>query len=170
MSNKLLIIFLCLTVFVLAIIQCDKGQTVNGKLNVGVSILPLADFTRQVGGDKVSIEILVPPGSSPHTFEPTAKQLQALNKARVLVLNGLGLEFWADKVINALNNPGLKVIKTGLRLRARKGDNTEYVSELKFLCDAKVSDVKADYEDGLLTLDVPFDCPDPFKDVDSIKL
>ena len=64
----------------------------------------------------------------------------------------------------------LKVIKTGMRLRAKKGKETEYVSELKFLCDAKADAVKADYEDGLLTLDVPFDCPDPFKDVDSLKI
>ena len=64
----------------------------------------------------------------------------------------------------------LKVIKSGLRLRAMKGDTIEYVSELKFICDAKTDEVKANYEDGLLTLDVPFDCPDPFKEVDSIKI
>ena len=68
------------------------------------------------------------------------------------------------------NDIDLRVIKTGLRLRAKKSDNVEYVSELKFLCDAKVSEVKADYKDGLLTLDVPFDCPDPFKNVESLKL
>ncbi len=58
------------------------------------------------------------------------------------------------------NDIDLKVIKSGMRLNAKKGINIEYVSELKFLCDANTSKVKANYEDGLLTLDVPFDCPD----------
>ncbi len=64
----------------------------------------------------------------------------------------------------------LKIIKTGIRLRAKKGNDIEYVSELKFLCDAQTEKAQAEYEDGLLTIDVPFDCPDPFKDVDSIKI
>lgn len=64
----------------------------------------------------------------------------------------------------------LQIIKFGLRLRAKKGKDIEYVSELKFLCDAKTSDIKAEYEDGLLTVDVPFDCPDPFKEIEPIKI
>jgi HSP20 family molecular chaperone IbpA len=64
----------------------------------------------------------------------------------------------------------LKVIKTGLRLRAKKGKDIEYVSELKFLCDADPSKVEAEYEDGLLSVDVPFDCPDPFKDASTVKI
>ncbi|NHJ47264.1 MAG: Hsp20/alpha crystallin family protein [Asgard group archaeon] len=64
----------------------------------------------------------------------------------------------------------LKIIKSGLRLRANKGKNIEYVSELKFLCDADTDKVEAKYEDGLLTVDVPFDCPDPFRDVSSVKV
>ncbi|NHJ04269.1 MAG: Hsp20/alpha crystallin family protein [Candidatus Heimdallarchaeota archaeon] len=68
------------------------------------------------------------------------------------------------------NDIDLKVIKSGLRLRAKKNDDIEYVSELKFLCDVKPKEVKANYEDGLLTLDLPFDCPDPFKGANSIKI
>ncbi|MHA1122695.1 MAG: Hsp20/alpha crystallin family protein [Candidatus Heimdallarchaeota archaeon] len=64
----------------------------------------------------------------------------------------------------------LQIIKTGMRIRAKKGNDIVYVSELKFLCDAKADEAKADYEDGLLTLDVPFDCPDPFKGANSIKI
>jgi HSP20 family molecular chaperone IbpA len=67
-------------------------------------------------------------------------------------------------------NIDLKVIKSGLRLRAKKGDTIEYVSELKFLCDADPNKVEANYEDGLLTVDVPFDCPDPFQDISKVKI
>jgi zinc transport system substrate-binding protein len=60
----------------------------------------------------VSVETLIPPGASPHTYELTPTQLQAVSRARVLVLNGVGLEYWADKVISAANNPDLVVVTT----------------------------------------------------------
>ena len=68
------------------------------------------------------------------------------------------------------NNIDLKVIKSGLRLRAKKSDDIEYVSELKFLCDANTNEIKAKYEDGLLSINVPFDCPDPFKGANPVKI
>lgn len=68
------------------------------------------------------------------------------------------------------NDINLKLINTGMRLNAKKGDNIEYISELKFLCDANPEKAKASYEDGLLTIDIPFDCPDPFKDISSTTI
>ncbi len=92
---------------------CGPPTTENhGRLPVLASILPLADFVRQVGGDRVTVEVLVPPGASPHTYEPTPAQLRALGRARLLVLNGAGLEFWADKLVGAAGNPHLLVVRT----------------------------------------------------------
>jgi zinc transport system substrate-binding protein len=94
-------------------------------LAVAASILPLADFTRQVGGERVSVEVLVPPGANPHTYEPTPAQLAALSRARLLVLNGVGLEFWADKVIGAARNPRLVVVRAAAGLPVLAGDAGE---------------------------------------------
>ncbi len=91
-------------------------------LAVAASILPLADFARHVGGDRVRVEVLVPPGASPHTYEPTPAQLALLSRARVLVLNGVGLEFWADKVVAAAHNPRLIVIRAAAGLPILAGD------------------------------------------------
>jgi zinc transport system substrate-binding protein len=82
----------------------------DNRLSVAASLLPLADFARQVGGDRVRVETLIPAGASPHTYELTPAQLQAVSRAHVLVLNGVGLEYWADKVISAANNPDLVVV------------------------------------------------------------
>jgi ABC-type Zn uptake system ZnuABC Zn-binding protein ZnuA len=94
-------------------------------LVVAASILPLADFARQVGGDRVTVSVLVPPGASPHTYEPTPAQLVLLSRARVLVLNGVGLEFWADKVIAAAHNPRLIVVRTAAGLPLLSGPPDE---------------------------------------------
>ena len=101
------------------------ADTATDKLLVAASIIPLADFTRQVGGDRVQVELLVPPGASPHTYELTPAQLQVLSKARVLVLNDVGLEFWADDAVSAANNPDLIVVDTSQGLTILGGDAGE---------------------------------------------
>ena len=87
-----------------------------GKLRVAASILPLADFCREIGGDKVEVQVLIPPGASPHTFEPSPKMLADLAAARVLVYVGAGLEPWLDKFMQALP-PG----KRPARVEATQG-------------------------------------------------
>jgi ABC-type Zn uptake system ZnuABC Zn-binding protein ZnuA len=84
----------------------------EGKPVVVASIPPLADFARQVGGERVLVETLVQPSASPHTFEPTPAQLEALTRASVLVLNGVGLEPWADDLVEAAGNEKLEVVRT----------------------------------------------------------
>ena len=79
---------------------------------VAASIAPLADFARQVGGDYVRVNTLVPPGASPHTFELTPSQVEQVARARVLVINGVGLEYWADRLVEGAGNPGLIVADT----------------------------------------------------------
>ena len=79
----------------------------QGKLRVAASIVPLADFCRQIGGEKVEVQVLIPPGASPHVFEPSPKMLTYLANARVLVFVGAGLEPWLHKFMQALP-PGKK--------------------------------------------------------------
>jgi ABC-type Zn uptake system ZnuABC Zn-binding protein ZnuA len=64
----------------------------------------------------------VPAGASPHTYELTPAQLKAVMRARVLVLNGLGLEFWSDKVVSSAANPDLIIVKFSEGLKIISGD------------------------------------------------
>jgi len=91
-------------------------------LLVLASILPLANFARQVGGERVRVEALVPPGASPHTYELTPAQLRAVSQARLMILNGVGLEYWAEQVISAADNPELAVVNTSQGIRILSGD------------------------------------------------
>ncbi len=111
------ILLTLLLLFPLILVACGgKSPTAappkahEGPLTVVASIGPLGDFARHVGGDRVQVHVLVPPGASPHTYEPTPAQLKLLNRADVLILNGVGLEFWAPKVLDTLDNPHLKVV------------------------------------------------------------
>lgn len=73
----------------------------GGEIKVVASITPLADFAKQVGGDKVDVVLLLPPGASPHTYEPTPKVIQDISQAKIFLKIGSGLEFWADRMIKA---------------------------------------------------------------------
>ena len=81
------------------------------RLPVVVSIAPLADLVEQVGGQRVQVTQMVPLGSNPHTYEPTPAQMEAVSQARLLVLNGAGLEHWAEDVVQAAQNPDLRVVR-----------------------------------------------------------
>ena len=95
------------------------------RLLVAASIPPLADFARQVGGDHVNVVTLVPPGASPHTYELTPSQVEQVARARLLVLNGVGLEYWADKLIQATGNPKLIVVDTWQGIEILDGETGE---------------------------------------------
>lgn len=77
---------------------------------VAVSIPPLADFVRGIGGGHVEVEVLVPPGANPHTYELKPSQMLYLSRARLLVVVGLGLEYWLEDVVSAAGNPHLEVV------------------------------------------------------------
>jgi zinc transport system substrate-binding protein len=80
------------------------------QIKVIASIAPLADFAKQVGGERVDVKLLLPPGASPHIFEPTPKTMKDISYARVFVKIGAGLEFWAEKLIQASGTKRLIIV------------------------------------------------------------
>jgi zinc transport system substrate-binding protein len=116
-------------VFSLGLSACGaqpQAPLSDDDLLVVASILPLADFARQVGGERIQVETLVPASASPHTYELTPAQLKAISRASLLVLNGVGLEYWADDIVSAANNPDLVTVNTseGLIIIASDEDGT----------------------------------------------
>ena len=79
------------------------------KIPVIASIYPVADMVRQVGGDHVRVTCVLPPGASPHTFEPKPDLVRAFSSARIFFMIGAGLEFWAGKFIQ-LSGPNLLTV------------------------------------------------------------
>ena len=82
-----------------------------GKIKVVASILPLADFCRHLGGDLVEVHSLIPPGASPHVFEPPPSVMAKAFQARVFVYIGAGLEPWAAKVLQARGTGKVAVVE-----------------------------------------------------------
>jgi zinc transport system substrate-binding protein len=72
----------------------ERGRVADdGKIGVVVTILPQAEFVEKVGGDKVHVTLMVPPGASPHVYEPTTSQLMEVSDAKMYAMVGSGVEF-----------------------------------------------------------------------------
>ena len=86
------------------------GPRPPGRRLAVASILPLADIVRNVAGDRFEVSCLLPPGASPHTFEPTTRQMVELSQAEAFFRMGLDLEFWAADLVESAANPRLRVV------------------------------------------------------------
>lgn len=76
-------------VLALTLAGCGRqGRPQSGKLNVVCTLFPYYDFVRQIGGDAVDVQLLVPAGRETHSFEPTPLDVIAVSEAEVFIYNG----------------------------------------------------------------------------------
>jgi zinc transport system substrate-binding protein len=92
---------------------------------VATTIAPLSDFVIAVGGDRVDVTVLVPAGAEPHTYEPTPSQMKDVAKANLYVMNGGGLEFWMDKVLQVNKDMLIVDSSRGVKLVNESGGETD---------------------------------------------
>lgn len=76
----------------------------------------LGDLVRQVGGDEINVEVLIPLGADPHDFEPSAAQAAQLRNASLIVANGLGLEERLESALDGAEKDGVPVFDVAEQL------------------------------------------------------
>lgn len=108
-----------------ACLICLAAPAWSAKLpTVFVSILPQKFFVQQISRGKVNVEVMVPPGTSPHTYEPKPSQMRKLAKAKAYFTIGIALEdAWLDKITTI--NPEMVVVHTedGIERIAMEGSH-----------------------------------------------
>jgi ABC-type Zn uptake system ZnuABC Zn-binding protein ZnuA len=93
-------------------------------MKVVASIFPVGDMVKEVGGDRVSVQVLLPPGASPHVFEPTPGMAKELSQAGLFFEVGAGLDFWAEKLVKAMKpNIRVVVLSNGMKLLREEGEH-----------------------------------------------
>ena len=97
-------------------IGCHKVETAFEddleKVQVVASIDPINEFAKIIGGEEISSITMVKSGVEPHDYEPTSKDLSNLNDSQLFLYNGLGMEDWADKIIDSINDTDIVVVNT----------------------------------------------------------
>ena len=71
------------------------------RLNVVASFSILADFVRNVGGDRVNLTTLVGPDSDVHVYTPAPGDAKRIADAKLVIVNGLGLEGWLPRLVQS---------------------------------------------------------------------
>jgi zinc/manganese transport system substrate-binding protein len=82
------------------------------KVRVVASFSILGDLVRQVGGDRVEVSTLVGANTDMHGFQPTPAHAKAVAAAKLVVINGLGLEGWADRLVKSAGYKGARLVAT----------------------------------------------------------
>jgi zinc/manganese transport system substrate-binding protein len=107
------IILLAAALFSLSVLNPAVAQEkVQEKVKVVASFSILGDLVRQVGGDRVEVALLVGPNTDMHGFQPTPAHAKAVAAAKLVVINGLGLEGWADRLVKSAGYKGARVVAT----------------------------------------------------------
>jgi zinc/manganese transport system substrate-binding protein len=83
------------------------------RINVVASFSILGDFVANVGGDRVNVATLVGPESDVHVYAPSPADARKVADARLLVINGLGLEGWLPRLVQASGSKAPIVAATG---------------------------------------------------------
>jgi zinc transport system substrate-binding protein len=85
----------------------NAGET----LGVFVSILPQKYFVEKIGGDRVTVSVMVKPGASPAIYEPKPRQMADVTQAKIYFAVGVPFErVWLEKIASA--NPDMRVVHT----------------------------------------------------------
>lgn len=90
----------------------EKENSDETLLDIYTTAYPLAYFTERIGGERVNVESIYPPGANEHTFEPTQQDMIALAEADLLFYIGLGLEGFIDSAKDTLSEENVELVAT----------------------------------------------------------
>ncbi|WP_421378030.1 metal ABC transporter solute-binding protein, Zn/Mn family [Bacillus salacetis] len=128
MRKKWLAFVSLLAVFTLA--ACGEKKEMNGEeqepsssepVKIFTTVYPLQFFAERIAGNEVDVESILPPGSDSHTYEPTSKDVMAIAEADAFIMNGAGLEAYAEKIAEAVEVENVKVLEASQGIELSEG-------------------------------------------------
>ena len=99
---------------------CDSGSSSGDVVRIVATTTILGDVVRNVTGDAAEVEVLMPVGVNPHDFQPSSQQVASVQRADLVVANGLGLEAGLDDVLGAAAADGVRVWEVGPDIDPRR--------------------------------------------------
>lgn len=128
--KRLLYIFCSVLLLLAAGCGAPKAEKPDGgKLPVVASFYAMKEITQAIGGDKVEVRTLIPEGTEPHEFQPTTRSMKDLSRARVLVIQGLGMEPWAEEMVKAAENKDLVQVVAAQQVQPIQNEEKEEIRE-----------------------------------------
>lgn len=120
---KKMIILVCLLLGMAAAGGCSRqepSQTAALRPVVVTTLFPLYDFTRSIVGDRMEVQLLLPPGVEPHHFEPRPEDLLKIQRASLFISTHRLMEPWADRLLKGIAPTRLRVVEAAATVRLRE--------------------------------------------------
>ncbi len=124
------------------------------KLPVVATFSILADFARNVGGERVEVTALVGSNGDTHVYQPKPDDAKKLAAARLILVNGLGLEGWIDRLIKASGTKAPVIVATkGIRSQQMSGEGRIELDPHAWQSIVNAKIYAANIRDGLIAAD-----------------
>ncbi len=101
-----------LAILTIAFIAALSPARAQDKLNVVATFSILGDFAKNVGGDRVNVTTLVGANSDTHVYTPTPSDAKKITDAKLVIVNGLGLEGWLPRLVKSSGGKAVTVVAT----------------------------------------------------------
>lgn len=133
----------------------ENAGATQGRIQVATTFSTLNSFVEGVGGDRVSVQNIVPVGASPETFQPAPQDVAKIADAKLVVENGAGIDRWIGGMMSAASSPNahLLVLSAGLPVQQNNPHlwmdpvlAKSYVLKIRDALDAIDPAHKAEYE------------------------
>lgn len=85
----------------------DHEEINSGRLKIITTLFPQYDFVKEIGKDKVDVNLLLPPGVESHSYEPTPKDMVDIKNADIFIYTGEYMEPWAKKIADNIEGYNL---------------------------------------------------------------
>lgn len=94
-----------------ALLLLGTASAAEAKLRIGITLHPYYSYVSNIVGDKAEVVPLIPAGFNPHAYEPRSEDIKRIGSLDVVVLNGVGHDDFADRMIAASEKPDIEVIE-----------------------------------------------------------
>lgn len=150
----IIILFWCLFIVGMSFITRDNGNNKSNKIQITASFYPVYFLSKEIAGDKADVFNITPAGAEPHDYEPTAQDMARIESSKMIVLNGGGLEAWADSVKQNFGNRAVIVVAgDGLTNKAFVEDEKQRTDPHIWLDPVLVKDMANKILDGFIQID-----------------
>ena len=103
-----------------SIIETTSDSVVAELPVIAVTYSVIGDIVSQLVGDRANVKVVVPDGQDPHEFQPSAKDIEIVNNAALVVSNGLEFEEGLEEVLESITDSGGNIFMVGEHITVRK--------------------------------------------------
>src|SRR5882724_12656237 len=100
----------CMVSWLICLVAFATPVRAQERLTVVASFSILGDLVRNVGGDLVNVTTLVGPNADVHVYTPTPADAKTISGARLVIVNGLGLEGWLPRLVQSAGGKAAIVV------------------------------------------------------------